>query len=88
MRDDIGRNAAEQQATDRPAIVAADNDHIGPFGRGRLEDPVPRIALPDQKLGGNAVLPGVLHDPRERALAIRSDLVDAGQEPAARQSEP
>ena len=70
------RDAPQQKTTDRSERPAADDDQIGTFGLRSLDDPVTRIAFPDEELGGDAPPSGVLDRPSERTLALGANLVD------------
>ena len=86
LADDALRHAAKEQPADRSATVAPDNDHVGPLGRGGFEDRFARLAFPDEELDPDAYAATSLYEFLGGGLAVLADLVDAGEESAARQS--
>lgn len=86
LPDDALRYAPKEQAADRSATVAAEDDDVGPLGGGGFEDRFARLAFPNEELDRDTFAATPLHELLRGGLAVFADLVDAGEEAAARQS--
>lgn len=63
--DDMRRDTSEEEAPDRTAGVAADDDEIGAFGLGSIDHGRSGVALPDEELSSDAELSRGRDAPRE-----------------------
>ncbi len=85
--DDVRGDAAEEEAPDRPAFVAPDDDEVGAFRFGRLNNRRPCVAFPNKKLRDDPVVARLSHEVRELGFARGPNLIDAGVEQTTRQPE-
>ena len=64
--------------------MRADDDEVGPFRLGRLDDRLAGVALPDEERHLDAHPPAAGDEVGRRRLALRADLVDARTRTARR----
>ena len=57
--DDMPRDTSEEEAPDRTAGVATDDDEIGAFGLGSIDHGRSGVALPDEELSSDDECRGV-----------------------------
>jgi hypothetical protein len=69
---DVVRDAAEEEAPHRPAVVGADHDEVGRFRLRRLDDRFACVAVPGHAGRVRAHRPGALDDGFDRQLALRA----------------
>ena len=60
--DDALRHAPKEQAADRAATVAPEDDHVGPLGCCGFEDRFAGLALPDEELDLDTFAATSLHE--------------------------
>lgn len=84
--DDVLRHAPEEQATERAAAVAAEDDHVGPLRIGGFQDGFSWLTFPDEKGDRDTFTTTSLHELLRRGLAAFPDLVDSSAEAAARKA--
>lgn len=81
---DARRDATEHQAADEPPLVRPEDDEVRPFGLGRREDGLHRVAFPDEEGRSGSSRPSAHHERLGANLDAGSLLVDPSEEQAAR----